>query len=159
MEQNRKILTEQYLDQLSQAKEKLDEYRWQLKKASAKAYSLVSPCLSDSKVQFSLPSDAAFVRKLEKKEDLNQLLSARIQPLQALIDQAAGLIDQYTSGRENTILKLRYLKGRKWLEISEVLDHLSPKQLRRIGRKGMEKIILPEDAIWINRQVRKEIPA
>ena len=69
--------------------------------------------------------------------------------LQSLIDQASGLVDQYTSGRERTVLILRYLKGYEWLQISKEVDSLCPKQLRRIARKGMEKIILPEDAIWV----------
>ena len=100
-------------------------------------------------MQSSSGPDAVFVRKLEKRDNLSQCLSARIRLLQSLISQAADLIDRYTSGRERKILILRYLKSYEWLQISKEVDNLCPKQLRRIARKGMAKIILPKDAIWI----------
>ena len=101
-------------------------------------------------MQSSSGPDAVFVRKLGKRDDLGQCLSARVRLLQALISQAVGLIDRYTSGRERKILILRYLKSYEWLQISNEVDNLCPKQLRRIARKGMAKILLPEDAIWMN---------
>ncbi len=146
----KKSLVELYLEQLSHANEELDNHNWQLRKAAARAYSPASAsAFSNSRVQSSSRSDAAFVRRLEKRDDLRQRLSARIMLLQSLISQASGLMDQYTSGRERTILILRYLEGYEWLQISKEVDNLCPKQLRRIARKGMDKIMLPEDAIWI----------
>jgi len=147
----KKTQVELYLEQLSCAKEEIADRKWQLQKAAARAYGLASPSgFSNSRVQSSSGPDAVFVGKLEKRDDLSRCLSARIRLLQSLISQAAGLIDQYTSGRERKILILRYLKGYEWLSISKEVDHLCPKQLRRITRKGMANIILPEDTIWIN---------
>ena len=145
-----KTVVELYMEQLIPANEEMADRKWQLQKAAARAYGPASPSnLSGAKVKTSSGPDAAFIRKLEKKDELSQRLSARIMLLQSLIDQASGLVDQYTSGRERTVLILRYLKGYEWLQISKEVDGLCPKQLRRIARKGMEKIVLPEDAIWI----------
>ena len=145
-----KTVVELYMEQLIPANDELANRKWQLQKAAARAYGPASPSnLSAAKVKTSSGPDAAFIRKLEKKDELSQRLSARIMLLQSLIDQASGLVDQYTSGRERTVLILRYLKGYEWLQISKEVDGLCPKQLRRIARKGMEKIVLPEDAIWI----------
>ena len=145
-----KTVVELYMEQLIPANEEMADRKWQLQKAAARAYGPASPSnLSSAKVKTSSGPEAAFIRKLEKKDELSQRLSARIMLLQSLIDQASGLVDQYTSGRERTVLILRYLKGYEWLQISKEVDGLCPKQLRRIARKGMEKIVLPEDAIWI----------
>ena len=145
-----KTVVELYMEQLIPANEKMADRKWQLQKAAARAYGPASPSgLSATKVKTSPGRDAAFIRRLEKKDELSQRLSARIMLLQSLIDQASGLINRYTTGRERTVLILRYLKGYEWLQISKEVDGLCPKQLRRIARKGMEKIVLPEDAIWI----------
>lgn len=147
----KKTQVELYLEQLSCAKEEIADCKWRLQKSSARAYGLSSPSdFSNSRVQSSSGPNAAFVLRLENRDDLNRGLSARIRLLQSLISQAAGLIDRYTSGRERKILVFRYLKGYEWLQISKEVDSLCPKQLRRIARKGMANIILPEDTIWIN---------
>jgi len=146
-----KTRTELYFEQLFRAHEDLAEYQWQLKKARMRPYGLVSPSgMMNTRVKVSLCPDAAFTRKLDKMEELLQRLSSRIQLLQALISQAAGLVEQYTSGREKKILALRYLERYEWLSVSKEVDNLSVKQLRRIARKGLAKIILPDDAIWIH---------
>ena len=148
-----KTQTELYFEQLIPASEALAEYQWHLKQADMRAYGLTSPSgRTDTKVQVSAEPDAAFVRKLEKRDDLSRRLAARIRLLQSLINQATGLIDQYTSGREQKILQLRYLQGLEWLAVSKEVDNLSPKQLRRVARNGLEKIVLPDDAIWIRRR-------
>ena len=145
-----KTPTELYFEQLLRVSDELADREWQIRKAAAQAYGLASPSgFSNSRVQFSSGPDAVFVRKLEKRDHLSDRLSARIRLLRSLVRQASGLIDQYTSGRERKVLTLRYLKGYEWLQIAEEVDGLSPKQLRRIARKGLEKILLPEDAIWI----------
>ena len=147
-----KTLVELYMEQLFRANDEIADRKWQMQKAAVRAYGLASPSnISNSRVQSSSGPDAVFVRKLENKDDLSQYISARIMLLQLLISQAVGLIDQYTSGRERKILMLRYLKGYEWLAISKEVDNLCPKQLRRIARKGMKKIILPENAIWIEQ--------
>ncbi len=150
-----KTQTELYFEQVILANEALSEYRWQLQKADQRAYGLSSPSgMANTKVQVSAGQEAAFTRRLEKKDDLARQLSARIRRLESLIRQASGLIDQYTSGQEKKILQLRYLKGYEWLPVSKEAGGLTPKQLRNIARKGLAKIVLPEDAIWITSRGR-----
>ncbi|MCR5293580.1 MAG: hypothetical protein K6E30_00180 [Lachnospiraceae bacterium] len=147
-----KTPTELYFEQVILANEALSEYRWRLQKADQRAYGLSSPSgMANTKVQVSADQEAAFTRKLEKKDDLARQLSARIRLLESLIRQASGLIDQYTSGQEKKILQLRYLKGYEWLQVSNEVRRITPKQLRNIARKGLAKIVLPEDAIWIEQ--------
>jgi len=155
MAENKKTVTEQYFEQVPRANERIAEYQWQLQKAAARAYGLSSASgLTNTRVQASPGREAAFVHRLEGKDRTVQRLSGKIRRLQLLVGQASGLVEKYTAGREKKVLTLRYLKGYEWLQVSGQVDSLSPKQLRRIGRKGLERIVLPEDAIWMDGDKR-----
>jgi hypothetical protein len=72
---------------------------------------------------------------------------------EALKMQATALINKYLSGREALIVTSRFLSGLSWPEIAKKLENpLCDKQLRRICRAALEKIILPENALWLHRR-------
>ena len=67
--------------------------------------------------------------------------------------QATALINKYLSGREALIVSSRFLSGLAWPEIAKKLENpLCDKHLRRICRAALEKIILPENALWLHRR-------
>ena len=74
-----------------------------------------------------------------------------MQLMRALNEQIIGVINQYTTGSENLALTLRYVKGMKVKKIVEEMNY-SDRQIRRFFEEGIEKIILPENAIWIMKE-------
>lgn len=148
-------LVEKYMEQVIHIMDQIESRKLQLQSISAQAYSLSSSSsFQNSRVQISLDTEAAFTRMLEQAEACAERLKKELELSLALKQQAIDLINRYTVGRENYILTARYLINQSWPEISKGLveghKHLSPKQLRRICRAALAKIILPEDAIWLN---------
>lgn len=148
-------LVEKYMDQVTHIMDQIESRKLQLKSISAQAYSLSSSCnYQDSRVQISLDTEAAYARMLEQAEICAERLRKELELSLALKQQAIDLINNYTVGRENYILTARYLNNLNWPQISAGLveghKHLSPKQLRRVCRAALAKIVLPEDAIWLN---------
>ncbi len=148
-------LVEKYMEQVTHVMDQIESRKLQLQSISAQACSLSSSCnYQDSRVQISLDTEAAFARMLEQAETCAERLKKELELSLALKQQAIGLINNYTVGRENYILTARYLNNQSWPEISKGLveghRHLSPKQLRRVCRAALAKIVLPEDAIWLN---------
>ena len=152
-DRHQKSQAEIYLEQILPARKTAASLLFSFQRASSTVYRLGSPsCITNTRVQNSPSPDAAFTRKLDRKDTALEQLSSYMRLLSALESQATGLIDRYTCGRENRVLKLWYLSGYPWLRISQEVDSLSPKQLRRILRKGLSRIVLPEDAVWIRRR-------
>ena len=152
------VSVEDYFNQLPRLEEQIASCRQKQTAVSLQLYSLASASdFSNPKTQSQPPADpdAFYTRLLEKKEALEARLDKLCRLSQALKEQATALILRYTSGRENLVITSRYLCKKEWLEIARIVADmtgkppLSPKQLRRICRAGMDKIILPENAIRI----------
>ena len=157
------MLVEKYMEQVTHIMDQIESRKLQLESISAQAYSLSSSCnYQNSRVQISFDTEAAFARMLEKAEACAERLEKELELSLALKQQAIDLINRYTVGRENYILTARYLNNLSWPQISAGLveghKHLSPKQLRRICRAAMAKIVLPEDAIWIPQNSHQGFP-
>ena len=157
------MLVEKYMEQVTHIMDQIESRKLQLESISAQAYSLSSSCnYQNSRVQISFDTEAAFARMLEKAEACGERLEKELELSLALKQQAIDLINRYTVGRENYILTARYLNNLSWPQISAGLveghKHLSPKQLRRVCRAALAKIVLPEDAIWIPQNSHQGFP-
>ena len=157
------MLVEKYMEQVTHIMDQIESRKLQLESISAQAYSLSSSCnYQNSRVQISFDTEAAFARMLEKAEACAERLEKELELSLALKQQAIDLINRYTVGRENYILTARYLNNLSWPQISAGLveghKHLSPKQLRRVCRAALAKIVLPEDAIWIPQNSHQGFP-
>ena len=82
----------------------------QLQAAADQVYGLASPSgLLGTRVQASSASNAAFTRALERKEQTEREVDARLACCMLLRDQLVRVINRYTEGRECFIL----LRGRE----------------------------------------------
>ena len=126
------------------------EIQWQV--LTGRAFSLASPGhIATDRVQTSPAPEASFADPLEKRNETEEKLRQSMLMMRALNEQIIGVINQYTTGSENLALTLRYVKGMKVKKIVEEMNY-SDRQIRRFFEEGIEKIILPENAIWIKKE-------
>ena len=122
----------------------INSLRLQLIQVTDQSFALASPSsFTNSRVQSSLADQAAFAASIVEKDSLEAKIRDRLNELTARKDQIIRVINQYTTGTENLVLTARYVCGQKWPEIASELGY-SIRQLSRIEKSGMEKIILPD---------------
>lgn len=148
-------LVEKYMKQVAQVMDRIEAHKLQLESISVQSYSLSVPeHLLNAGVKISFDTEAAFALVRERAEACAKRLSKELDLSLALKQQAIDLINRYTTGRENYILTARYLNNMSWPEISESMwernKHPCTKQLRRVCCAALAKIVLPEDAIWLD---------
>ena len=137
-------MVKSWLQQAIGLQAEIHALRLQLSHLTDQSLSLASPsAFSNSRVQSSRADQAAFTAPVVEKDSLEAKLRDRLIVLNARKDEIIRVINQYTSGTENLVLTARYVCGRKWPEISKELGY-SIRQLSRIEKSGMEKIILPD---------------
>ena len=148
-------MAETYLKQIACLRDRIDDAAFSLRKASARAYGVASSLkITNTRVRSSPEPNAFFIRGLDRKEAAERRLSALLRLSETLESQAAGLIDRYTAGNENLVLKARFFDCLTWPQMADTVLHRDPKRLPVICRKGLAKIILPDDAVWIDRNRR-----
>ena len=141
----------QYLEQGAVLQDQIRslEIQWQV--LNGRVFSLSSPGHMDAdRVQTSPAQEASFVDPLEKRSETEEKICQSMQLMRALNEQIIGVINQYTSGSENLALTYRYIKGMKVIDIASEMGY-SDRHIGRFCEQGIAKIILPEDAIWINK--------
>ena len=139
-----------YFEQGIILKNQITAQQLQLQSLTSLSYSLSSPGnISMEKVQTSPAQEAEFVKKVEMKEEMEEKLRQAIQLMLDLQQQMIRIINQYTEGMENLILTERYINGLEPAKVAARLNYC-PRQIKRKTDAAMARIILPEDAIWIN---------
>ena len=63
--------------------------------------------------------------------------------------QAKQAINSCTIFRENTVLTWYYLLGLPWSKVAHRIDR-TERHVYRIRGEALEKLVLPEDAIWLD---------
>jgi hypothetical protein len=143
-------MVHRYFEQGIILKNQIAAQQLQLQSLTSLSYSLSSPGnISMEKVQTSTAQEAAFEKKVEKKTELEEKLQKAIDLMLDLQQQMIRIINQYTEGMENLILTERYINGLEPAKVAAKLNYC-PRQIKRKTEAAMPKIILPEDAIWIN---------
>lgn len=150
---------QRYLEQGFFLEDQIASDRSKLKRLSSLSYSLSSPGdLSGAKVQTSPANEAAFTESVEQKDEVEEKLRREISLMIALQTQMADVINQYTTGAENRILTERYINCQTEKKVAE-LTHYCLRQIKRKTDIAMSRIILPEDAIWINwNALQQQVP-
>ena len=139
-----------WLKQGLQLKVQIKSIELQLSFLSGRLFSAPSSVdLAQEKEQISPPQQEPFVSLSEKKAELEETLQHLIDRYKALGMQMVSTINSCTSGKENMALTACFISGKKWTEIADILN-LSVKQSQRILEFALEKIVLPEDAIWMS---------
>jgi DNA-directed RNA polymerase specialized sigma24 family protein len=130
-----------YLDQLIKS-----EYR-DLARLRQNTYSVGSPGF-EQHYNPNRPTEAPFVKALEKTWDAEAVISAKVKKLETLKQQIITVIDAVPDTRDRLVLKYRYLDRMSWEKIAACM-YASERTVRRWHDEGISQIVLPENAISI----------
>lgn len=100
------------------------------------------------RVQSSPPSDAPFVKALDKLWDLEQKVSAELNLLSDLKKQIREVIEAVPNTDERLVLKYRYVLGMTWEQIGNEL-HADRTTVYRWHGSALNHVVLPERPIII----------
>ena len=112
------------------------------------AYTISSPKIIGSKVQNSNPKEAPFEKALERIEGLEEKINQEIDLLVDLREQIEGMINQLDREEFRMVLGYKYLEGKKWEEIAELLN-AGYTTIRRWNREALALLKMPENPIYI----------
>lgn len=88
------------------------------------------------------PTNAHFVRCLEKMDQLQRKVAETVEQLIRLRDEIDSCIDMLENREEQLVLRYRYMDGCTWEEIGQVL-HVSLRTVHRIHGSALQKFSVP----------------
>ncbi|MGO4997810.1 sigma factor-like helix-turn-helix DNA-binding protein [Oribacterium sp. Sow4_G1_1] len=91
------------------------------------------------------PTDAPFVKTLEKIWEMEQKISAELSQLILLKQEILMVLSKVDDVDERLVLTYRYLKNMSWTEISEELG-VSDRTIRRWHERALTHVVVPETA-------------
>ena len=89
------------------------------------------------------PTDAPFVRCLEKIDEIQRSVEEKIAYLVRLKEEINTAIDKLTSRDEQLVLRYRYLDDCTWEEISRMLN-VSLRTVHRIHGAALQNFSVPD---------------
>ena len=119
-----------------------------LSKLRQTAYTISSPQISGTKVQNANRKEAPFERALERIEAMEEKINQEIDLLVDLKDQIEGVIGQLDCEEYRMVLTYKYLEGKKWEEIAELLN-AGNTTVRNRNREALALLRMPENPIYI----------
>lgn len=130
-----------YLD--VRIKSDLDE----LSELKRMAYNLFSPSFEPN-YNASHPTEAPFVRGLERVVEMEEKINSEIDRLVELKEQIRSVIDAVEDSAEQLVLRYRYLHNYKWEQIGDIL-YADESTIRRWHRRALQHVRVPDDYIRI----------
>ncbi len=94
------------------------------------------------------PTEAPFIRALEKVWKLEEKINAEIDRLVDLKAQMRGVIETISDPDERMVLRYRYIHNMTWEKIGDVL-HADRTTVYRWHNTAIRHVILPDDPIQI----------
>jgi RNA polymerase sigma factor (sigma-70 family) len=91
------------------------------------------------------PTDAPFVKTLEKIWEMEQKISAELSQLIHLKQEILMVLSKVDDVDERLVLTYRYLRNMSWTEISEELG-VSDRTIRRWHERALTHVVVPEMA-------------
>ncbi len=89
------------------------------------------------------PTEAPFVRCIEKIDEIQRNVEEKVAHLIQLRDEMNTQIDMMDSREEQTLLRYRYIDGFTWEEIARVLN-VSLRTVHRIHGAALQNFIVPD---------------
>jgi len=89
------------------------------------------------------PTDAAFVRYIEKVDAIQRNIAEKVEYLVRLKEGINTAIDQLENRDEQLVLRYRYLDDFSWEEISHVLN-VSLRTVHRLHGSALQKFSVPD---------------
>ena len=94
------------------------------------------------------PTEAPFIRALEKVWKLEERINAEIDRLVDLKAQMRGVIEAVSDPDERMVLRYRYIHNMTWEKIGDVL-HADRTTVYRWHNTAIRHVVLPDDPIQI----------
>ena len=94
------------------------------------------------------PTEAPFIRALEKVWKLEEKINAEIDRLVDLKAQMRGVIEAVSDPDERIVLRYRYIHNMTWAKIGDVL-HADRTTVYRWHKTAIRHVVLPDDPIQI----------
>lgn len=108
-----------------------------------------SSAFSGTKVQTSQPQGADYEQLVAAKDSMERELQIEREQFDRLKEQATKVIRQCTVYPHRMLLLWYFLEGFTWKWVGTRIDR-TERSVYRIRNEALEKIVLPEDAIWLN---------
>ena len=136
-----------YLSQAYRLDQRIDSNIREVSTLRKMMGSISSPVLGD-RVQTSRPTEAPFVRSIEKIMLLEEKINAEIDLLVDLKEQIRGVIAAVPDTDERMVLSYRYVHNLTWEQISDELNE-SVSTVKRRHKSALDHAVLPENFIQI----------
>ena len=138
----------EYLKQGRLLDQRINYHLRKLEELRASACTISSPRLSGDRVQTSPGRDAAFVRALERMEEMEERVTGEIDMLVDLKAQIEDMIHRLLNPEYQLMITYRYLEDMTWEEIGDLL-HVDRITLYRWHKKALSMLQIPENPIVI----------
>ena len=112
--------------------------------------SISSPQFKADKVQTSPDGDAPFVKALLRVEEMQEQINQEIDLLVDLRQQIDEVIHSLASENQQMLLLYRYIEGRTWEDIGNLLG-VDKSTVKRWHLDALAKLRLPENPILIRK--------
>ena len=138
----------EYLSQGRRLNEMIAYHTERLREMRACADGIGAVRMREVRVQQSPGEEPPYVRALHRVWAMQETIDRELQQVILLDRQMSRTIDGLVSGDYRMLLRYRYMKGKTWEQIADLM-HIDPSTARRWHRKAMDMLTVPEDAICI----------
>lgn len=138
------MTAERYLSQAYRLDQRIQLDQAELDNLKTLAASVGSPGFEEH-YNPNHPTDAPFVRTLERIWEMEQKISAELSQLIRLKQEILMVLAKVEDVDERLILTYRYLRNMRWTEIGEELG-VSDRTIRRWHERALTHVIVPETA-------------
>ncbi len=138
------MTAQQYLSQAYRLDQRIQLDQAELDNLKTLAASVGSPGF-DEHNNPNRPTDAPFVKTLEKIWEMEQKISKELSQLIFLKQEILIVLSKVSDVDERLVLTYRYLKNMSWSEISIELG-VSDRTIRRWHERALTHVVVPETA-------------
>ena len=141
------MTAKEYLKQAYRLDHRIDSDIAEMERLREMACSVGSPGFEEHHNP-NRPTEAPFVRALEKMWAMQEKINAEIDRLVDLKAQMRGVIEAVPDTDERMVLRYRYIHNMTWEEIGDEL-HADKSTIRRWHGSALTHVVLPEGPIVV----------
>ena len=141
------MTAKEYLKQAYRLDHRIDSDIAEMERLREMACSVGSPGFEEHHNP-NRPTEAPFVRALEKMWAMQEKINAEIDRLVDLKAQMRGVIEAVPDTDERMVLRYRYIHNMTWEQIGDEL-HADKSTVRRWHGSALQHVVMPEDPVII----------
>ena len=141
------MTAKEYLKQAYRLDHRIDSDIAEMERLREMACSVGSPGFEEHHNP-NRPTEAPFVRALEKMWAMQEKINAEIDRLVDLKAQMRGVIEAVPDTDERMVLRYRYIHNMTWEQIGDE-PHADKSTLRRWHGSALQHVIMPDEPIVI----------